>query len=167
MRKVVQHEKPDIVLNIHELLHGNEPIENLKTDSIYNQYQNNIDFISSYARYIVIDMPYYHHNFGIAAVLARKLQLGLPLGNEFVGTWKDYIKQTQYKRKRISSLVCTKCIINDVSQGLFQNGTFLTYDPETFLARISDNRHLTPVGLELLRPLYTRILEKLLKELDK
>ncbi|CAJ0607368.1 unnamed protein product [Cylicocyclus nassatus] len=161
VREMVQRERPDIVLDIHYDIVG--PVEDIETDMTYNQYQSNINFISNFTRFIVIDMPYFKHNFLIGAELARKLRHGLSLGDEFVVTWKQYIKQTRSTRIFRSSINCTKCIFNDIAEGLFQSGSFLTYDPVTFLARISDTHHLTPVGLELLRPLYTRILEKLLQ----
>ncbi|KAK6736848.1 hypothetical protein RB195_019503 [Necator americanus] len=55
---------------------------------------------------------------------------------------------------------------NDLSvfpqMALFSNGVFYSYDPHTLLARLGDGSHMTPVGLELLRPLYAKILNKLL-----
>ncbi|CAJ0606320.1 unnamed protein product [Cylicocyclus nassatus] len=170
MRKVVQHEKPDILFSMHITLAEPyvKPVEDLETDLIYNQFQSNVNFISNYTKYIVIDMPYYKYsNFNSGAVLARRLQRGLFLGDEFIITWQQYIDQAQHHRKRISSLVCNKCIINDVAEGLFQNGIFFAYDPRTYFARIGDGTHLTTVGIELLRPLYKRIIEKLLQELNE
>ncbi|CAJ0606095.1 unnamed protein product [Cylicocyclus nassatus] len=118
MRKVVRHENPHILLSIHHSLinHFVDPIKNLETDLVYNQYQSNVDFISNYTKYIVIDMPYYkYRNFNTGA-LVRRLKLGLFLGDDLMVTWQQYMDQTQHHRKRISSIVCSKCIINDVSK---------------------------------------------------
>ncbi|WKX97713.1 hypothetical protein Q1695_013412 [Nippostrongylus brasiliensis] len=45
-RKVVQHEKPDILMNIHHSLHKPfvEPIKDLKTDKVFNEFQSNVNF---------------------------------------------------------------------------------------------------------------------------
>ncbi|EYC15401.1 hypothetical protein Y032_0037g3500 [Ancylostoma ceylanicum] len=164
-RKVVQHEKPDILLNIHHSLHPPfvAPIDDLKTDLIFNQFQSNVDFFKNFSKHIVIDMPYYKYPaLRTAAVLAKRLQLGLPPGDDLIVTWEQYMNQTRHHRTRISSIKCKKCIINDVNAALFHDGLFYTYDPETFLARLGDGSHMTPVGLELLRPLYSKILNKLL-----
>ncbi|EPB77314.1 hypothetical protein ANCCEY_03611 [Ancylostoma ceylanicum] len=111
------------------------PIDDLKTDLIFNQFQSNVDFFKNFSKHIVIDMPYYKYPaLRTAAVLAKRLQLGLPPGDDLIVTW----------------------------EALFHDGLFYTYDPETFLARLGDGSHMTPVGLELLRPLYSKILNKLL-----
>ncbi|XGW08751.1 hypothetical protein V3C99_011231 [Haemonchus contortus] len=164
-RKVVQHEKPDILINIHHSLHKPivAPIENFKTDPVFNQFQSNVDFFSNYSKHIVIDMPYYKFpNMIIGAVLAKRMEQGLPPGDDLVVTWEQYMNQTRYHRQRISSIVCNKCIIHDVAKDLFHDGVFYTYDPKTLLARLGDGSHLTPTGLELLRSSYTEILELLL-----
>ncbi|CAJ0604886.1 unnamed protein product [Cylicocyclus nassatus] len=89
-KKVVQHEKPDIVLYMHHSLKTPfvAPVKDLKKDRIYKEFQGNIDFISKYAKHIVIDMPYYTPPFNVGAKLARRLQLGLLPGDEFVVTWE-------------------------------------------------------------------------------
>ncbi|KAL6736422.1 hypothetical protein Aduo_006777 [Ancylostoma duodenale] len=168
VRKVVQHEKPDILMHIHHSLHPPivAPIENLETDVMFKNFQQNVDFYSKYAKHIVIDMPYYKYPvLSTGGLLVERLKKGLPPGDELVVTWEQYINQTQYHRKRISSLKCDKCIINDVTKAMFQNGVHYTYDPKTFYARLADGSHMTPVGVEMLRPLYTEILEKLLAKL--
>ncbi|WKX97716.1 hypothetical protein Q1695_013412 [Nippostrongylus brasiliensis] len=123
---------------------------------------------SKYTKHIVIDMPYYKFpNTVIGAILAKRLQQGLPPGDDLIVTWDQYMAQTGYHRTRISSINCTKCIINDVAKAFFVDGLFYTYDPKTFLVRLGDGSHLTPVGLEMLRPMYTKILEHLLATLPQ
>ncbi|KAK6017395.1 hypothetical protein OSTOST_17086 [Ostertagia ostertagi] len=88
---VVQHEKPDILINVHHSLHEPivAPIKDLKTDLMYNQFQSNVDFFSNYSKHIVIDMPYYKYpNTYTAAVLAKRIQQGLPPGDDLVVTWE-------------------------------------------------------------------------------
>ncbi|KAK6736845.1 hypothetical protein RB195_019499 [Necator americanus] len=117
-RSVVQHVKPDILMNIHHSTHPPfvAPITDLKSDLIFNQFQANVDFFSKYSKYIVIDMPYYKYPvLRTGAVLAKRFQQGLPPGDDLVVTWEQYINQTQYHRRRISSIKCKKCIINDVA----------------------------------------------------
>ncbi|KAK5978838.1 hypothetical protein GCK32_015985, partial [Trichostrongylus colubriformis] len=118
-RMVVEHEKPDILINIHHSLHEPivAPIKDLQSDPIFNQFQSNVDFFSNYSKHIVIDMPYYKFPETIVgAVLAKRIKQGLPPGDDLVVSWEQYMNQTQYHRKRIASIVCQKCIINDVAQ---------------------------------------------------
>lgn len=164
-RLVVEHEMPDILMNIHHTLHPPfvAPFNDSKTDRIFNEFQSNVNFFSNFSKHIVIDMPYYKYpNTRTALLLAKRLQQGLPPGDDLVVTWKQYINQTRFHRQRIASIECDKCIINDVAKVLFHDGLFYTYDPKTFLARLGDGSHMTPVGLELLRPLYKKILDDLL-----
>ncbi|KJH48917.1 hypothetical protein DICVIV_04946 [Dictyocaulus viviparus] len=169
VRKVVKHEKPDILMNIHHSVYPEvmDPIIDLKTDRAFREYQSNINFFSIYSKHIVIDMPYYHFWNNVGEILAKKISQGRPLGDELVATWDQYINQTRYHRKRISSIKCSKCIVNDVSEALFHNKHFYSYDPKTLLARLGDGFHMTPVGLEMLRPLYTKILDELLTRLTR
>ncbi|KAK6041533.1 hypothetical protein COOONC_20962, partial [Cooperia oncophora] len=65
------------------------PVKDLKTDPIYNQFQSNVDFFSNYSKHIVIDMPYYKYPDTItAAVLAKRIQQGLPPGDDLAVTWE-------------------------------------------------------------------------------
>ncbi|KJH44069.1 acyltransferase [Dictyocaulus viviparus] len=166
VRKVVKHEKPDILINIHHSVYKDfvDPIEDLKTDRIFREFQSSINFFSIYSKHIVIDMPYYHFWVNVGEILAKRISQNHPLGDELVVTWDQYLNQTRYHRERISSINCKKCIINDVTKVLFQNKRFYSYDPETLLARLSDGYHMSPVGLEMLRPLYTEILDKLVND---
>ncbi|CAJ0604879.1 unnamed protein product [Cylicocyclus nassatus] len=166
-RKVVQHEKPDIIMYMHHSTYAPfiAPVEDLSKDRISKEFQGNLDFISNYTKHIIIDMIYYTSPFNVGAKLARRLQLGLSPGDEFIATWEQHINKTRYHQLRLSSLNCSKCITNNINEALFKNGLFHLYDPDTLLARLGDGIHMTPVGLELLRPLYTKILENLLQRL--
>ncbi|EYC15400.1 hypothetical protein Y032_0037g3499 [Ancylostoma ceylanicum] len=167
-KKVVEHEKPDILINIHQSLDPllTVPIKDLKTDLIFNILQSNIDFLSNFSKHIVMEMPYYNYQgFRTGVVLAKRLQQGLPPGKDLVVTWEQYMNQMRHHIQRIRSLKCKKCIISEINEALFQNGLFYTYDPETFLVRLGDGAHMTPVGLEVLRPVYTKILNELLASL--
>ncbi|CAJ0604884.1 unnamed protein product [Cylicocyclus nassatus] len=117
-RKVVQHEEPDIVLYMHHSLETPfvAPVKDLSKDRIYKEFQGNIDFISNYTKHIVIEMPYYTPPFNVGAKLARRLQLGLSPGDEFVVTWEQHINQTRYHQLRLSSLNCSKCIMNKINE---------------------------------------------------
>ncbi|CAJ0604925.1 unnamed protein product [Cylicocyclus nassatus] len=61
-------------------------------------------------------MPYYTPPFNVGAKLARRLQLGLSPGDEFVVTWEQHINQTRYHQLRLSSLNCSKCIMNNINE---------------------------------------------------
>ncbi|CAJ0606305.1 unnamed protein product [Cylicocyclus nassatus] len=129
MRKVVQHEKPDILLYMHRSYSSfNAPIKDLQRDSIYKHFQSNIDFMSNLSRHIVIDIPYCISKWhGIGAILARKLQLGLLPGDEFVTTWQQCDKQIHNQKLRLGSLKCDNCIMNDVNEALFKNVMEMSY----------------------------------------
>ncbi|CAJ0605547.1 unnamed protein product [Cylicocyclus nassatus] len=146
MKKVVQHENPDILWYMHFALYPSfvAPFRNLSKDRIYKEFQGNIDFISNYTKHIVIDMPYYRTPFNAGVKLAKRLQYGLPPGDEFVVTRQQLIEQTQYHRLRLSSLNCSKCIMNEINDALFKDGLFYVYDPKTFLVRLGDGLHMTP-----------------------
>ncbi|KAK6017392.1 hypothetical protein OSTOST_17089, partial [Ostertagia ostertagi] len=102
-------------------------------------------------------MPYYKYpNTYTAAVLAKRIQQRAILRDDL---------RCLRGRQRISSIVCKKCIIHDVAKDLFHDGVFYTYDPKTLLARLGDGSHMTPVGLEMMRSSYKKILDKLLSVL--
>lgn len=61
----------------------------------------------------------------------------------------------------MTAIQCAKCQVYDIGAIFLDGNHYLAYDPQTNLSYFDNTIHLTPAGLELVRPMYTAIISKL------
>ncbi|GMS86753.1 hypothetical protein PENTCL1PPCAC_8928 [Pristionchus entomophagus] len=149
--------KPDVLFLSSRYIEPNVPIdgENVQDDVLYKSMMEKLRKYEQKVKKVFILQA-----FPRTADLQNVENARIKSGKSVEGHMEEAIEADSIPmRRRIEEIAkhCEKCVVYDLMNLHMENGTFMVTNPVTHLHYFEALRHHTPIGLQLVEPLYRKL----------